>query len=458
MKTQSNIEKRDLTSGSVFHTLIVFSLPFMLSTLLQTLYSMVDMMAVGNFVGKEGLSAVATGGQLMELITVFCVGFSTAGQIIISQHMGAHQEAKVCRISGTLCTILAGLALFLTAVGILGADVFLKILNIPPEAAGHAHTYVTICSLGILFTGFYNMIAAVFRGMGDSRHPLIFIAIASVINILLDLFFIGVLKWQVAGAAAATVIGQASSVICSVIFLYQHQKEFYFSFQLQNFKPDRRMAKLLLSLGIPLGLQSSAVQISFLFVNSMINGLGVSVSAVFGAGQKLRNIPGIMTQAIGLGATAMIGQSFGAGLTDRVSKIYKSGCMVNAAIGTVITVVFFLFPEASFRLFTADKGVLEYAPVFMFTLLIEIPAKIFMPSGSALISGVGNTRLSMTLALCDAFAGRIFLTWLFGNKLGLGAFGCFLGYTLATYVTAVPQVVYYLAGTWKGRKRLIAES
>lgn len=451
------MQTRDLNQGNVFQTLFLFSIPFMLSTMFQTLYSMVDMIVVGNFVGKEGLSAVANGSQLMELIIVFCVGFSTAGQIIISQYVGAKKTEKIWKINGTLFTVLIIFSVVLTCIGLLGGGALLKILSTPSEAFSYARSYVLICSGGILFTGLYNMISAIFRGMGDSRHPLYFIAIASIVNIILDLLFVGVLKWAVAGAALATVIGQGVSVVCSLIFLQRHQQAFYFALRKEYMKPDKAITRMLFRLGIPLALQSSAVMISFLFVNKMINGLGVAVSAVFGAGQKLRNIPGIMTQAIGLGATAMTGQAFGANLQKRVSQIYLYGCLINTIISVSICAVFMIWPQECFRLFTSDESVLAYAPMFMLTLLIEMPAKIFMPSGGALISGCGNTRLSMTLAFCDAFIGRIFMTWLLGKYFGMGAFGYFLGYTSATYVTSVPQIIYYLMGTWKNRKRLIEE-
>jgi len=447
----------DLNQGKVLRTLIVFSLPFMLSTLLQMLYSLVDMVVVGQVVGSGGLSAVSTGSMLMELIMVFCVGFSSAGQIIISQHVGAGKREGIYSVNGTLLTVISLLALILMTVGLCGGGSFLRLLNIPEEAEAYGQTYVRVCSTGVIFTALYNMISAVFRGMGDSSHPLLFIFIATATNLVLDILFVAVLRWEVFGAALATVIGQAVSVVSSLIFLAGHQDEFCFSFRPKYLRPNGRAAAILFRLGIPLALQSSAVMFSFLFVSSMINSLGVEVSAVFGVGQKLRNIPSMMTQAIGLGAAAMVGQAFGAGNTDRVSRIYKDGCLVNAVIIAAVSIVYIAFPTQCFRLFTPDEAVLGYASMFMFTLALEMPAKIFMPSGGALISGCGNTALSMTLALCDAFLGRVLFTWLFGSFLQMGAFGCFLGYHLATYVTAVPQVIYFCMGTWKKRKRLILE-
>lgn len=448
-------EMRDLTQGDVFKTLVIFSLPFMLSTVLQTLYSTVDMMIVGNVVGKDGLSALSTGSQLMEMIAVVCVGFSSAGQVLISNYVGARQKKEVQKINSTLTFLMVLLALVITVIGVAGCDTFLKLLNTPQEALPHARQYVIICCLGILFTGLYNMVSAIFRGMGDSRHPLIFIAIASGVNVVLDLLFVCVFRLGAAGAAIATVIGQAVSVICSLTFLNRKKEEYCFSFRPSEFKVDGKVAAALCRLGIPMALQTSAVYISFLFVSSMINAMGVVVSAAFGASQKIRNMPNMMTQAIGLGATAMMGQNFGAGKMDRVRKIYLSGCKINAVFGVLFAVIYGLFPVRVFQLFTGDAQVLEYAGMCIFCILLEIPAKIFMPSGSALINGNGNVKLSMALALSDAFVGRIFLTWFLGKVMGFGVSGYFLGYCLATYVTAVPQVIYYLSGRWKKQRRLI---
>lgn len=279
----------------------------------------------------------------------------------------------------TLSILIGGIAVVLTACSIILGDWFLQLLNTPEEAFSHAHIYVLICSAGIIFTGFYNMISAVFRGLGDSRHPLVFIAVASIINIILDLVFVCIFQMGAGGAALATVIGQAVSVICSACYLQYHRDEYGFSMFGKKARFDKGTAVTISRLGIPMALQTSAVYVSFLFVSSMINELGVVVSATFGAMQKIRNLPNMATQAVGLGATAMVGQNFGAGKTERVRQVYISGC-------------------------------------------------------------------------------RIFLTWFMGRVLGLGMAGYFMGYTLATYVTAIPQVIYYISGKWKKRKNLVEQT
>ena len=446
---------RDLTEGRVFHTLLVFSIPFMASNIMQTLYSMVDMMIVGNIVGQDGLSALSTGSTLMETMVVILIGFTSGGQVVIAQHLGSGQKEKVPNINGTLTILTLLISLAFMLAGLIGCDFFLTLLNTPDEAFAYAHDYVTIYSAGILFTGLYNMISAVFRAQGDSRHPLIFVTVATVINVVLDLLFVGVFRWAAAGAAFATIIGQAVSVIFSVVFLLRHQAEFHFRFAARFFCPDLPLMGKICRLGIPMALHSSTIQISFLFVSGMINALGVAASAAFGAMQKIRNLPGFVMNSFSMGANSMIGQNYGAGKYDRIREVVLSSFLLSGIVSAIAAAVLFLFPRPVFGLFTSDEEVLTYAAMCMLCIIIELPARSVMTGGLALINGIGNMPLSIVLGIVDAFLGRIGMTWLFGSCLGLGAFGCFLGYTLATYLSAVPQLIYFLSGIWTRRKRKI---
>ena len=446
---------RDLTQGPVFSTLLVFSLPFMASNIMQTLYSMVDMMIVGNVVGSAGLSALSTGSQLMETMVVMLIGFTSGGQVVISQFIGSGKKEKVPVINGTLTTLTIGVSILFMILGLTCCNFFLNLLNVPEEAFAYAHDYVTIYSAGIIFSGLYNMISAVFRAQGDSRHPLLFVTIATVVNIVLDLLFVVVFGWAAAGAALATIIGQAVSVVFSVIFLLKHQAEFCFRFQAALFRPHLSFVTRICRLGIPMALQSSAVGISFLFVSGMINTLGVTVSAAFGAMQKIRNLPGFIMQSFGLGSNAMVGQNYGAERYDRIRKIFMSCLALNAAIAAVFALIFLCFPKPVFRMFTSEEAVLAYAALCMFCVVIELPAKAVLPGGNALLNGIGNVKLSMTLGIIDAIVGRIGMTWLFGSFLDLGVMGYLMGYSLATYLSAVPQLFYYFSGMWTRREHRI---
>lgn len=445
----------DLTQGPVLETLLRFSFPFMLSILLQTLYATTDTIVVGQVLGSRGLSAVSTGSQLMTMAYMICIGYASAGQVLIAQAKGAGNYETLQKSVSTLFVLEMLLSLSVGLLCIVFCDPLLSAMHTPEEAWAQARLYILICSAGVIFTGLYNMFSAILRGMGDSRHPLLFVLIASVLNIILDILFTGFWGWDVAGAALATVIGQAASVIFSMYFLIRHREEFKVDFRPSALKPDRETAVQLSSIGIPMAANSAAVNFSFLFVGSMVNSLGVVVSAAFGVIQKIRNLPNVITMGFSQGVITMYGQNLGAGLTDRVDRTVKACILCCGAVCAAFAALFLLGPELCFRLFTQDETVLEYAGMSMLCLALEMPAKALMPACSGLVNAQGFVQLSSTVALLDAFAGRVFLCWFCGFYLNLGAFGFFLGYVLGTYVTALIVFVYYITGLWKKRAVLV---
>lgn len=444
----------DLVHGPVVSTLLRFSLPFMLSTLLQTLYSTVDTAIVGQFLGRQGLSGVSNGSQLMQTIYMLCIGFANAGQVIIAQARGAQNQEKVQKTIGTLFYVMIAVSLALSVLCTIFCDQLIELLNTPSDAASSAKAYVTVCGIGLIFTGLYNMFSAILRGIGDSKRPLLFVLIASALNAVLDVIFIVKLGWGVAGAAWATIIGQGMSVLFSFLYLICHAEQLGFCISLKTLRYYGPIAKEMASLGIPMAIHSGAVQFSFLFVNFLFNGLGISASAAFGVMQKLRNIPGILTQGLSLGCTSMMGQNLGARRQDRVSRIANCAMLISILVHLVFGMLCILSPSLCFRLFTPDEEVLAFADMCALTMLIEIPGKSLMPPCNALVSAQGFVQFSLALGLLDAFVGRVLVSWLLGAVLGMGAFGYFLGYALSTYLMAIPVFLYYITGAWKKRALL----
>ncbi|MBO4884907.1 MAG: MATE family efflux transporter, partial [Clostridia bacterium] len=265
---------RDLTTGSVPKTLLKFALPLFMSGLLQMVYNMVDMMIVGRFVGTEGLSAVAIGGEVLQLITFVAMGFSNAGQILISRYVGENRKDKVGEMVGTLFTLLMSLAVIIMVIFLFSYRGIINWLNTPEDIWEYTRQYSVTCVYGIVFIYGYNLVSAILRGMGDSKHPFMFIAIASIVNLVLDILFVGPLKMGPRGAALATVIGQAVSFLFALRLLYRNREQIYFDFKPSHFRIHASVAKPLLSLGIPMVIQSAAVTFSMLFVNSYVNTYG----------------------------------------------------------------------------------------------------------------------------------------------------------------------------------------
>ena len=225
---------KDFTQGSVAKQLLWFTLPFMASNAMQVLYSTIDMVIVGEYVGTPGLSAVSQSSQIMNFATMVCLGFSNAGQVLVSQALGAGKKKEMNHIIGTLFSLLMILALILTAIILCARVWILDVMNIPAESYGYAMDYLVICGAGLIFTAGYNMVSAVLRGMGDSKRPFLFIGIASVVNLVLDIVFTGFWGWEVAGAAWATIIGQAVSFLFSVFYLFKNRAAFGFDFKKES--------------------------------------------------------------------------------------------------------------------------------------------------------------------------------------------------------------------------------
>lgn len=445
---------KDFTAGSIPKQLLFFTLPFMASNALQVLYSTIDMIIVGEYVGTPGLSAVSQSSQILNFATMVCLGFSNAGQVLIAQALGAGKRKEMNRIIGTLFSLIMLLALALSAVVLLGRNWIMDVMNIPVESYEYAIDYLIICGAGLFFTAGYNMVSAVLRGMGDSKRPFLFIGIASFVNLVLDLLFTGVLGWEVAGAAWATIIGQAVSFLFSIYYLYNHRASFGFDFKKESFKIDGHYTKMIASLGTPMAIQSGCINLSMLFVNSMINDVGVVASATFGVGIRIDDIVNKISQGIHYAAMPMISQNIAANQSKRAVQVVKWAWVFSGILTLVFMIAYVIFGKQLFMVFSDDTLVHELSGTFIKAILWMFPALAVMRGSSAFIQGIGNARMSMVLALLDGVVLRIGLSWLFGIALSWSFFGFVLGYGLAAYGCAIPGMIYFLSGKWKNRKVL----
>lgn len=454
MHMRANTIINDLTTGSVSKTLITFAFPLMLSNLLQTIYNTVDMIIVGQFVGKTGLSAVSIGGSLLHLFTFIAMGFANAGQVLVSQYLGAGDKKAVSRAVGTMFTFVLSCAIVLSVICSIFAGQLLSFMNTPAEAYKFGLDYTITCYLGLFFIYGYNLVSAILRGMGDSRHPFIFIATAAVTNLVLDLLFIAVFKWEVFGAALATVISQGTSFVWALIFLYKNREEFGFDFKYKSFRIDKDIFSRLLRLGVPMCLQSAAIAFSMLIVNAFINAYGVVASAVTGIGSKLASITSIITLAFSTSGAAMTGQCLGAGKYERIPKIIRTALVINLLFASVLISATVLFPRAIFGLFNKEPEVLEMAMSY-------IPCAVMLYLGSALrspfmalINGSGQSKLNLAVGILDGVISRIGLAILLGITFNWGIKGFWYGNAIAGYVPFLIGGVFFASGKWK-RKRLI---
>lgn len=454
MRTKSM--SKNFTSGSIPKQLLIFMLPFMASNALQVLYSTIDMIIVGEFVGTPGLSAVSQSSQILNFATMVCFGFSNGGQVLISQALGAGKRKEMSRIIGTLFGLISIFAIALSVVFLTARGGILDIMNIPAESYAFAEDYLIICGAGLFFTAGYNMVSAVLRGMGDSKRPFLFICIASAVNLVLDILFTGIFKWEVAGAAWATIIGQAVSFLFSLWYLFRHREEFGFDFSLEIFKISKHYTNMILSLGTPMAIQSGCINLSMLYVSSMVNDVGVVASATFGVGIRIDDIINKISQGIQFAALPMVSQNIAAGEQKRSVKVVHWSWIYSAIMTVVAMIAYVVFGKQLFMLFSDDPAVHEMSGTFVKAILWMFPALAVMRGTGAFIQGIGNAKFSMVLALLDGVVLRIGLSWLFGIALNWGFYGFVLGYALAPYGNAIPGMIYFLSGKWK-KRRVLAE-
>ena len=446
---------RDLTQGNPMKQLLSFSFPFILANLLQQAYNITDMVIVGQFVGSAGLAAASAGGELAMMFLFFAMGFCSAGQIIISQHIGAKERERVSSTIGTMMTFNLSLAAVFTVLSLLICDWLISVIQVPSEAVQFAHDYCTVYYIGMIPVFGYNVVSSILRGMGDSKHPFIFVAIAAVLNIILDLIFVGPLHMACFGAALATIISQTVSFVIALIFLYRNRARMGFDFGWKDFIPDKKELGAMVRLGIPLSIQSFAVSISMLVIARYINAYGVVASAATAVGNKLTLVATICTAAMMTAGNSLVAQKFAARKLDRVSQTVGSILLINVGFCALLALVFALFPEQVFGLFDRDPAVLAMSHPYVPICILNMLGFATRTTAMAFINGIGFSRLSFIAGFIDGIIARIGLSLLFGIVLDMGVRGFWLGSSLAGLVIGVIGAFYYFSGTWKTRKLLV---
>lgn len=445
----------NFTEGNITRKMLNFAAPLFLSNILQAVYNLVDMIVVGHFVGKTGLSAVSIGGDLVTLLTFIAMGFSNAGQVIISQNIGAGRRGHLHKIVGNLFLFLFSAAILLSVVSLLLNNTMLRWMNTPTEAWDYASKYMIVCSCGLLFIYGYNAVSAVLRGMGDSRHPFIFVATAAIINAGLDLLFVGKLGWAAMGAALATVIGQGVSFLTGALFIWRRRQELGLHFDRSSFRPQTEIMGPILKLGFPMALKNASVTFSKLFVDAWINSYGIIASSASGIESKLNVITNLFSNAINVSGSTMIGQNIGAEKYDRVPKVMKSAFGIVILCDLLLTAIVLLFPRAVFSIFTTDQEVITACLTMIPLLIVLFMGSACRSPNNALIDGSGNHRLNFVTAILDGIVNRIGFALLFGLGFHMGWIGFLWGDAIAGFTPLLIGGVYYLSGKWRTRNYLI---
>ena len=344
--------ERDLTTGSVFKTVIYFSLPYLLSYFLQTLYGMADLFIVGQFGGVSSTTAVSVGSQIMHMLTVMIVGLAMGTTVSIAQAVGAGEHRRASQSTGNTVTMFMTISVVLMAVLLIFVKPIVSMMSTPAEAVDGTVQYLVICFIGIPFITAYNIISSIFRGMGDSKSPMYFIAVACFANIVLDYVFIGLFGLGPVGAALGTTVSQAISVIVSLAVIIKRRS---IELRKDDFRPKAAVMGKLLSIGVPVAFQDGLIQISFIIITIIANRRGLNDAAAVGIVEKIMSFLFLIPSSMLSTVSALGAQNIGANKPERAVATLRYAIMISVSIELIISVLIQLGAENIVALFTDSQ-------------------------------------------------------------------------------------------------------
>ena len=477
--------QHNLAKGDLSHNMILFSLPYLLSYFLQTLYGLADLLIAGRFNGADVISAVSIGSQVMHMVTVMIVGLAMGTTVMIGRFVGAEDDDGIRRAIGNtvaLFTMIAAAAT-LTLLGLTQPIVHL--LSTPPEAVPGSLAYLRICFAGIPFIVAYNILSSIFRGMGDSRSPMLFIAVACALNILLDLLFMGPMQLGAAGAALATVVAQAASVAFALVGIRktsmdrrqrgfaeaatasdedvcteaagtrtntkQHKGWWAVARTDRSAWWDPAMLQQILSIGLPIACQDGFIQISFLIITVIANRRGVDISAAVGIVEKTISFLFLVPSSMLSTVSTIAAQSIGAGDPARARQTLRYGVGIASGIGLLFAILFQFISAPFFTLFTKDPVVQALAVQYMCTYVFDcVVAGIHFPF-SGFFSASGLSILSFIHNLCSVILVRIPGAWLATKLFPDSLYAMGLAAPAGSLLSALICIGFYIALRKKGR-------
>lgn len=443
----------DLTTCNITSGLIRFSLPFLASSILQTLYSTVDTIIVGQFVGSAGLAAVNNVSYICNAASNIGLGASAGSAVLIAQYCGAKNEDGIHRTVGTALSISAIMAVIISVLVCLFVNPILSAIHIPPEARSESYNYLMIRAACFLISFFYCSITSVLRGMGDSRRPLYFAAVASVANVALDLLFVAVFRWGAGGAAFATEISEVFALVWAFLYLKKHQPGML-TLNPSQYKIHGPTAKVVLKVGIPSSFQYLFIDLSFVFVNSIINSYGVIAASAVAVGSKVVNLSQTGISALSTGVGTMAGQNIGANQPDRAAKTIRVGVRCALVVAAVMFALIQAFPEPLVKLFNRDPAALtESIRCLRYLSLMAFPSAFFFIY-IAIATAAGFTTFSMFCHILDGVVVRVALSLLLTQVFHLELVGVYLGMGLAPTLSGIIAGIYFYSGKWRSRRLL----
>ncbi len=433
---------RGIVEGVIWKQLLIYFFPILLGTFFQQLYNTVDAVVVGNYLGKEALAAVGGAtGTIINLLVGFFVGLSSGATVVISQYFGSGDEDGVSRAVHTSIALSLAGGIFLTFVGIFGARWALEMMGTTADVIGGATDYMRIYFAGVIMNLLYNMSSGILRAIGDSRRPMIYLIICCLVNIVLDILFVGFMHMGVAGAAIATISSQAVSAILTMRALMRTEE--CYKFVIKKLRVDFPLLGRILRIGFPAGIQSMMYSISNLLIQANINALGTDTMAAWTAFGKVDSIIWMVMGAFSVSVTTFVGQNWGAGKIDRVKTSIRTGMVVELLSTLIMSGVILLTGQHLIRLFTQDEGVIAISLMIMHCNVPLYASFVPIDLLSGGMRGMGNSLAPM-LIIC--FGVCIFrVVWLFtAVPLNNNIITIVLSYPISWILTSIVMIIYYL--------------
>lgn len=435
-------KKIDFTQGSILGPLMKFTLPIMAALVLQALYGAVDLLVVGQFSSAAAVSAVATGSQVLHTLTLLITGLAMGVTIIIGQQIGEKKHEQVGHTIGTGVCLFAIVSVAITVIMMFATPLFVTFLQAPPEAFDATVSYVMICSGGIVFITAYNILGSIFRGIGDAKTPFIAVLIACIGNIILDLLFVAGMNMGAAGAALATVLAQALSVVLSLIII--KKRGLPFAFSRKHIRFNRQIAGRILKLGAPVALQDVLVSVSFLAIMAIVNGLGVIASAGVGVAEKLCAFIMLVPSSYMQSISAYVAQNIGAGQPSRAKRGMLYGMATSFILGIVLGYLSFFHGDILARIFSNDTQVIAAAAEYLKGYGIDTLLTSFLFCFMGYFNGCGKTTFVMIEGIIGAFGVRIPVSYFFSKAAEVSLFHVSLATPSSTIVQILLCAIYFI--------------
>lgn len=436
---------KNLTEGNSGSLIFKFAIPMLIGNVFQQMYNIVDSIVVGRYLGKQALAAVGASFPLIFMLISFVVGVAMGTTIIISQYFGAKDMKMVKRSIDTMYIFLFFASIFVTILGITLSGPIFRLIKLPEDVIPQAVTYFNVYLVGTIFFFGFNGISSVLRGLGDSKTPLYFLIISTLMNVLLVWLFVAIFHWGVAGSAWATVIAQAGAFVTSVIYLNRTHEVVKLNSLKMVF--DKAIFRKSLMIGLPTGLQQTFVSLGMLAITRIVNDFGTNAIAAYSAAGRLDSLAGMPAMNFGAALSTFVGQNLGANKPHRVKQGLRATFMMSGALALFTSLVVIIFRHRLMELFTTDTAVIEIGANY---LMIVSSFYIFFSTMfviGGVMRGAGDTIVPMFITLFALWAIRIPAAWILSRYFGVD--GIWWSIPVAWFIGMTLSYLYYLKGNWK---------